>query len=378
MHITHVKYSGRLIDQDTVVWFDVPFEELLTSYWNTGDICVYDSTLKLMGERAGGFDLNIDKPVDQHTVKQLRDVGSILLLRGSNYIHEEMKWGYFADWLEALQLPVIACGVGAQAEQNRPIYLSEENLRVWKLISELSTTIGVRGSFSAETLHLNGIHNVEIVGCPSIFRARDRGLRLRHIGGEVNRVTLSLRREVDHMYSLDQTRFRAAQKRILVKLSMVSDLYLSCHGEPEEKAFFFRSPQHRDRATASLTAEGWFDKITGDLIRELYETKLYYASCPGDYDAYAKQFDVAVGYRVHAILPAIAVGTPSAIFDYDTRSRELAETFDIPIYSPEQFESLSLIEAFAPWRFEAFERNFADRYDRMKAFFGKNGMSARM
>lgn len=378
MHITYVKYSGQQINQDTVLWYNVGFKRLLNEYFNTGDICVYESTLRLIGEASGGYYLNIDLPVDDNVVAQLRAANSTILLRGSNYLHEEMNWGYFADWLEALKLPVIVCGVGAQAEIERDIVLPPENLRVWKLLSEHCTTIGVRGSFSAHTLHINGIHNIEIVGCPSVFRARKRDLTLRHAPGGPRRITFSVRREVDHMYSVDPEAFTATQKRVIAKLALCSDLYLSCHGEPEEKAFFFRSPEHIRTATERLVADGWFDEKTGHLIKELYRSRLYYVGAPGEYDVYAPQFDAALGYRVHAVLPALAVGVPGALFSYDTRSRELAETFDLPIYTAEQFEKMPLSDAVAPWRFEKFETLFAERYDRMKMFFEKNGVSTRM
>lgn len=378
LHITHVKYAGQRISQDNVTWFSVPFEELLTSYFNTGDMCVYESTLRLMGERTAGYDLNIDQPVDQAIVNQLRDAKSIILLRGSNYLHEEMQWGHFAEWLDALRLPVIVCGVGAQAEKERPIRLRGANERVWQLISEFSHSIGVRGAFSAETLHLNGIHNVDIVGCPSIFRMRDRNLKLRHAINGPRKVTFSVRREVDHNYAYDPVAFQAAQKRILIKLDLACELHLSCHGEPEEKSFFFRSPTHIRWATASLVSQGWFDEITGAALKRIYEQRLYYVSDPGAGDLYARQFDASVGYRVHGVLPSLAVGTPSILLSYDTRSKELAETFDLPLNSPEEFETMGILDAFKPERFALFEERFPERYDRMKNFLLKNGVSVRM
>ncbi|MCW2275461.1 polysaccharide pyruvyl transferase family protein [Rhodoblastus acidophilus] len=378
MHVTNVKYAGVRVGQDLVNWFEKPLANMVSQYFNTGDVCVYESTLRLAGARSGAYDLNIDQPVDPKVVAMLKEAKSTIVLRGSNYLHENMEWGPFADWLEALDLPVVACGVGAQAETERPVDLSPQGLRVWKIISDHCHSIGVRGAFSAETLQRNGVKNVEIVGCPTIFRDRNRGLKLRHVEGGPKRVTFSVRREVDKNYALDPAQFVETQKQVIARLDLVSDLHLSCHGEPEEKAFFYRAPHQKDWALAKLTAEGWFDHVSGATLKRLYESKLYYYARPSDYDFYAPQFDAAIGYRVHAVLPALAVGVPSALFDYDTRSRELAQTFDLPIYAPEQFMKMSLAEAFAPARFEKFAARFPERYDRMKAFFEKNGMATRM
>jgi hypothetical protein len=377
MRAALVKYSGRRLNNHEAVWYDMPFRSTLEDYYNTGDICVYDSTLRLV-KYGEGVALNIDEPVTDGVVQRIRASCDFILLRGSNYIHEQMDWGHFLSWIEALDLPVLVIGVGAQAERERAIVLPTENRRVWQAIADRAPSIGVRGAFSAETLHRNGIHNIEIVGCPSLFRGLDRNLKLRHAPDGPRRVTFSLRREVGSTYALDPAAFQATQKRIIAKLALVSDLYLSCHGEPEEKAFFFRAPRHMDRARADLVAQGWFDEVTGRVLQDLYERRLFYVGAPGDYDVYAPQFDAALGYRVHAVLPAVAVGVPGVLFSYDTRSRELAETFDLPIYSPEEFERQTLADALAPQRFDRFQALFPERYDRMKAFIEKNGVPARM
>ncbi|WP_062221468.1 polysaccharide pyruvyl transferase family protein [Aureimonas sp. D3] len=377
MRAALVKYSGRRLNNHKAVWFDVPFKDTLETYYNTGDICVYDSTLRVVDYTEGHL-LNIDEPVTDAELKRLKENCDFILLRGSNYIHEEMDWGHFLAWIEALNMPVLCIGVGAQAEQERPIILPTEGRRVWQAIAERTPMIGVRGAFSAETLHRNGIHNLEIVGCPSIFRSLDRSMTLRHRPDGPKRVTFSLRREVGSTYAVDPIKFALTQKRMIAKLALVSDLFLSCHGEPEEKAFFFKAPRHMEAAAAKLVAEGWFDETTGQVMRDLYERRLYYVGAPDDYDLYAQQFDAALGYRVHAVLPAVAVGVPGVLFSYDTRSRELAETFDLPIYSPEEFERQTLKDAVDPSRFERFQSLFAERYDRMKNFIEKNGVRSRM
>ena len=372
-----VKYAGRRVNKHTVAWFDDPLASIIDTYFNTGDICVYDSTLRLIDYDQGDI-LNIDTPVNDEDLARFKARCDFVLLRGSNYIHEHMDWGHFGDWIEALNLPVLCIGVGAQAESDRKIQLPVPNRRIWKAIAERTAEIGVRGAFSAETLHYNGIHNVKIVGCPSMFRGLDREMKLRHTPEGPRRVSFSVRREVDSMYSADPAEFAATQKRIIAKLSLVSDLYLSCHGEPEEKAFFYKAPKHLEQAAAKLTASGWFDETTGTLLRRLYERRLYYVASPGDYDFYIKEFDAAIGYRVHAVLPAVAQGVPGALFAYDSRSRELAEAFDLPIFSPAEFEKLTLSDALAPSRFDKFESLFSERYDRMKAFIEGNGVSTLM
>lgn len=373
-----VKYCGRMTQHGGVVWFDEPFDRILNEYFNTGDICVYDSTLKLAHPGGRTTDLNIEAPVDMDIVRRLKETCKTIVLRGSNYIHEEMQWGNFYDWIEALDLPVLCAGVGAQAADKKEVILPPDNQRVWAAIAARSPSIGVRGAFTAETLHRNGIHNVEVVGCPTLFRACNRDLVLNHKATGPDRVSFSIRREVGPMYSPDPGLFQLKQKEVIAKLSRTTDLYLSCHGEPEEKAFFFRAPLKMQWATQKLTAENWFDPIYGEMLKRLYESRLYYVGAPGDYDVYVKQFDAALGYRVHAVLPAMAMGVPGVLFAYDTRSAELAETFDLPIFTPDEFNRTPLRDVFDPSRFDLFQNNFARRYDIMKNFIEKFGVKSNM
>lgn len=372
-----VKYCGRQINPDTVVWYDRSIDKVMSEYYNTGDICVYESTLRLIDFDSHRY-LNIDEPVDFELAKKLRESCDVLVLRGSNYIHENMNWGYFADWLDALQMPIVCAGVGAQAETKRKIALPPDGLRTWKTISNHCHSIGVRGNFSAQTLLENGIQNIQVVGCPTMFRDRNPNVKVRFKSSGVQRVTFSLRREVDHTYSRDPEEFRKLQKQLLFKMNKTSDLWLSSHGEPEEKAFFYKSPLNIQNAKDRLVADGWFDEATGDQLISLYERKLYYSAGPSDYDVYVKQFDAAIGYRVHAILPAAALGIPAVLVSYDTRSDELAESFDLPLFKAEHLLKMPASDIFDASRFSNFEKNFNDRYRAMKKYLEDNGVSTRM
>ena len=50
-----------------------------------------------------------------------------------------------------------------------------------------------------------------------------------------------------------------------------------------------------------------------------------------DYNAFIHEMNLAVGYRVPGIPPALANGGPGAIVNQDTRSAELANTHAIPL-----------------------------------------------
>lgn len=98
---------------------------------------VYDSMLKLLDfEDMDVFKISSPNEAD---IERYNATFDYVFLRGSNFIHEHMRWENAIWILERLKIPVFAIGVGAQAETKRKITLPEDSLRVWKLISERST-----------------------------------------------------------------------------------------------------------------------------------------------------------------------------------------------------------------------------------------------
>ncbi|MFG1423736.1 polysaccharide pyruvyl transferase family protein [Roseixanthobacter liquoris] len=153
---------------------------------------VYDSILKLLDFT----DIDVLKISDQTEadIERYNSCFDYVLLWGSNFIHEHMKWERAAWVLERLTIPVYAIGLGAQAETKRNIELPPESVRIWQLMADRCKSIGVRGAYSADILLANGINNVEVIGCPSLFRKRDRNMLLKlKPANKVERVAFSLR-----------------------------------------------------------------------------------------------------------------------------------------------------------------------------------------
>lgn len=373
-----VKPAGRLIDRETVAWYDVTFREMIDTYYNTGDIAVYESTLRLLDYDLGrshllNIDLERDAALDRSDANH-----DYVCLRGSNYIHEEMDWGHFGAWIERLDLPVLCIGVGAQAATRRRIILPPDGLRIWKLISDRCTSIGVRGTFTAEVLNDNGIKNTEIVGCPTLFRSRNPMLALRAKPfAEIATVSFSIRRETDHSYTTDIPAFLGRQRAIVERLAGAYDLYLTAHGEIEEKILFHKDPKRLAEAYATLRQQHWFAG-EDSLMQRLYETRLFFTGVVGHLEQFMHRMDATIGYRVHGVLPALAQGIPAVLLDYDARSAELAETLDVPLITPQEALDLPFSEIFSSARFLRFERHYPAHYLRMKRFLERNGIAHRM
>lgn len=369
--------AGEVYEHDKVRWYRAPMEKLLSDYFNIGDMIVYDSTLKLL-RYAHLEPMKIMSPTEAD-IERYASEFDYVFVRGSNFIHEKMEWYRAVEVLERVKLPVFAIGVGAQASENRAIELPEASKRLWSIVAERCAAIGVRGAFSAETLRWNGIGNVEVVGCPSIFRTCRRDLQIRVPDQrEIRKVAFSLRREADRSYTADTEAYLRNQKAALLKVDGQSEMVMSSHGEQEEKAFFLRDAGAKEKAVAEFVRTGWWDGPDDQAMRKIYEKQLFSFFDVERYDEFSRSIDLAVGYRVHGVLPAVAHGVPGVLVAYDTRSQELAETLKIPVVSEAALAEGGWRAVYQESAISTLAKSYAQSYDRMRVFLEKNGIPHRM
>lgn len=369
--------AGEVYEHDKVRWYRAPMEKLLADYFNIGDMIVYDSTLKLL-QYAHLEPMKIISPTEAD-IERYASEFDYIFVRGSNFIHEKMEWYRAVEVLERVKLPVYAIGVGAQASQNRAIELPESSKRFWQIVADRSAAIGVRGAFSAETLRHNGIRNVEVVGCPSIFRTRNRDLKIKIPDQrEIRKVAFSLRREADKSYTADPEAYLRNQKAALLKVDAQSEMVMSSHGEQEEKAFFLRDGAAKEKAVAEFVKTGWWNGPDDAAMRRIYEKQLFSFFDVERYDEFAGSIDLAVGYRVHGVLPAVAHGIPGVLVAYDTRSQELAETLKIPVVPEAALAEGGWRAVYQESQIATLARSYAQSYDRMRDFLDRNGVPHRM
>jgi polysaccharide pyruvyl transferase WcaK-like protein len=368
--------AGLRYGHDKVKARPAPLRDHIETYYNTGDWMVFDSSLKLLSF-AELEPVNLWAATDAE-IARFNAEFDYAFLRGSNYIYEAMDWGAADEVLAKLKIPVISFGVGAQAPRASRLRLPEKAIRVWKQFADHAATIGVRGRFSAEVLNDHGIRNVEVIGCPSLFRHKDPTLQ---IGAkpfeQLRRLAFSLRREVSAGYADDQRRYLSVQKKVIKHLAEEFDLTLTAHGEPAEKAFFYKDAELMEKHRSLLFKEGWFDPSDEGLMA-IYQDRLFYHDRVEDFDSFIRSQDLALGFRVHANLPALANGVPALFVGYDSRSQELAETFRVPCVTLDDVDRQSLSEIYAPSLWYAFNRHYPGAYRKMAAFLDRNGITHRM
>jgi polysaccharide pyruvyl transferase WcaK-like protein len=371
--------SGEVYNHDNVRWYNYKdIQRSINHYHNIGDAFVFDSSLKLLNYNKLDA-LEIAKP-DMADIDRINAEYDYVFLRGSNYIHSEMGWEKAIDVLRKLKIPVIAWGIGAQAPVKGKIQLSEETKTVLRLMADSTTSIGVRGAYSAQVLWDLGIKNVRIVGCPTAFRRNNPNLeiKLRPLD-KIKKAGITVRREVSQTYARDIEQYLTFHRDMVKQMATRFDVVLMAQGEVEEKKLVFGTPEQKKEALAQLRANRWVkDWYLDETMEQLHRERLFYSDVVADYEDLVQQKDLVLGYRLHGNLMALANGTPSIYFTYDSRTVEFAETYQIPNFDVFSGKRFSLEEYWDQSLFDKFNRAYRFMYREMQQFLVENGADTKM
>lgn len=369
--------SGEVYDHDCVRWYRGSRYEIKPDhYHNIGDAFVYDSSLKLL-EFSHLDGINIREPSDAD-IERYNNQFDYAFLRGSNYLHNDMDWENAAKVLARLRIPVVAFGIGAQASSKRPLALNQSTRRVMELIGERSTSVGVRGTYTADVLWGLGIRNVRIIACPTIFRNNDPTLRIDLPPlSAVRDVAYTLRREVNGAYAQDLRRYLDLQRDTILDLSGRFDLDVLAQGEVEEKHVLWGNDERRAKAIHQLRQQGWL-RGPEDPLEKIYSTKLFYSDNVSEFEQKVRHKHLVLGYRLHGNLLGLANRVPAIYFTYDSRTAEFAETLQIPSFDVFSSKPFHLEDYWDQALFERFNRAYYQTYRAMRLFLDENGVAHKM
>ncbi len=85
--------AGEVHDKTSIrAWSHADPKRDVKAHYNAGDMFVYEASLRLLDfDQMEAIPLQSDW--DQRTVDRLNEEAAFCFVRGSNYIHHEMKWG---------------------------------------------------------------------------------------------------------------------------------------------------------------------------------------------------------------------------------------------------------------------------------------------
>lgn len=264
------------------------------------------------------------------------------------------------SFIEKVSIPVTILGVGAQAslsyDWSELDPLAGEVKAFVAAVLDHGPTIGVRGELTADYVRSLGFSDVTVIGCPSMFY---NGTELKVGAGPERfdastRIAFNLTRHVPLPDGWVREHFARHPASIYVAQDAV-DLRMMLGGRPQTRpdADFPGNLAHpalrRNRTRLYLHGPTWIESMRSQ--------------------------EFAFGSRIHGNVAPLLAGVPAHVIAHDSRTRELAEYFEIPHTLSTQITSESTAEAlFAASDYSGMIANHPRRLATFTDFLDSHGL----
>ncbi|MCX4574929.1 polysaccharide pyruvyl transferase family protein [Streptomyces sp. NBC_01571] len=264
-----------------------------------------------------------------------------------------------------LRIPVVVPGIGAQTGLDyNPARLKPMEPAVREFVTAVldrSASIGVRGEFTERYLKDMGFHDVEVIGCPSMFMyGKDLDVRRSAPAlGPESRIAVNGSHSAVKSQGLDRVIRRAHTRYPYLRfigqnLSDARQLHWRDLSDPNGSVTAMPThPDHpmyrEDKVRVYIDPVTWIDDL--------------------------RDFDFSFGSRIHGNIAALLAGTPATVLCGDSRTLELCRYFDIPHRRINTLpRDLDPAELYAEADFGALTGGHQERFERFTGFLDRNGL----
>ncbi len=334
---------------------------------NTGNLLIGAALVSLL-------EVDIERGAMVDNAAAIRERCDFAVIAASNFINPRSDLGRLADLVEAIDLPCVVAGLGAQAPRaGAEVTLTEGTTRFVHAVASRSVSIAVRGPNTAQILDDLGIRNVEVLGCPSLaavprdtYKAVDVGDPGRFcING--TRTPLEISPSAGKMQALEGALYRQA---ITVGADYVAQneveiaLLDGAAEKPRIAAIKRALPGIADMDDARLLA------FVRAHCRVFFDTE--------EWIAYAGGKAISIGTRFHGNVAAISGGTPAMFICHDARTLEMCQFARLPHLSLHEIDDTRLTALAERIDMGPFQRRLPTIRARYGEFFARNGIPHRL
>ena len=299
-----------------------------------------------------------------------------LVSPAANFLCRHFDFGDWADFVEAVDLPCLMVGLGAQApdDQQRIADIPKGTVRFVKAVAERCHSIGVRGQFTAEVLDSLGVSNLDILGCPSFYTNLSQPLAVaKRAFDEVDRIVLNGSSNVtDHAY--DPELARQVERRFFRMADAGNFPYVLQSELPE--ILYLDDPQAADSEALSHSAAMFgypgiqqYTAVLDRIGKVFFNAQEWFDWMRGRH--------LSLGTRLHGAVAALLQNVPAIIVCHDARTKELCELMHFPQIDLAEARDLPVREIYERADFEAANRRHARMLEKYVAFLERNGVCHR-
>jgi hypothetical protein len=330
---------------------------------NSGNLLFSTSAHKLLSTSRTNLTSNSLIPT-KRTADEINERFDVFVLPLANAFRHTFLRGLdqYSDLIERLRIPVVVMSVGAQASAaSDPSSLSSLDQsveRFMRAVLERSASVAVRGEFTAEYLRRLGFHDVDVVGCPSMFLHGPGPFRLdvpARLGSDAS-VAVNAAAKVQQMGPILEENSRRYSNLTYVCQDSY-DLRLLLWADPA-------APPESDSPVPLHAAHPLY--ASGDMA---------FFVDPWPWIEFLSDCDFSFGSRIHGNIAALLGGTPAVVLAHDSRTLELARYFDIPYrLLSESSPSVTAEELLLDADFDPFLRGYDERLRRYLDFMERNDL----
>ncbi len=281
--------------------------------------------------------------------------------------------GGISEFINKLKIPVFIISCGAQAKNYDELDIlvdavGKESKRFIKAVYDSGGDFALRGYFTAEFFEKLGFHQLNVVGCPSLFQ----------LGKEL---TISNQK-------VEKEQFKVALNGSTKIALPLMKQYDSVFYDQDylfhilyDRTYYDRHPVTIRNNIRWLKTSGFGayfpELILHDRIRLLADVWDWQHSLQHE------GFCFAFGTRIHGSIIAVLSGIPTVIVDWDSRVREMAELYNIPhieMHEAMQYAdgTKDLYDLYAKTDYNDFQRTFLQKYQDFNDFLVRCGIVKKM
>jgi hypothetical protein len=341
---------------------------------NTGNVCFIQAIEKLLNYNVKQIDWS-DEP---STVR--KSIGHIVIC-AANQLGVHADLGYWAERLNAFQLPVTVVSIGAQTESRREYPILQQGSidflnTLQKYKPSRGANISVRGEYTQRLLKNYGIESI-VVGCPSLFYSEDPQLASSFRSAKANHLKPRISVAAGNPFD---ARSKSLEAKLVSLLSLYPGNYILQH--PRE-FIDFCSGNHSNLTDGEidLMLEFIGHKAFGsqELIDEFLRDRTTFFIDVGHWMQSIRRSDLVVGTRYHGIAIGIQAGVPGCVYTIDSRTEELCETTGIKYISAEAASSMDAADLIESSRWSdqdiaLFQENRRQKSIIFSAFLESNNL----
>lgn len=249
-----------------------------------------------------------------------------IIIPAANFLWKGFDFGYMADFINATNLPVTIIGLGAQTSDRSTVSEIHPNtLRLVKIISERSPSLGVRGFYTAEVLAAHGILNVEVLGCPSLYtNLKPPKKIISPTIDSLHEVGVNFSRRVSsHAFSKSNL---CVIENELLKIAIKMNLPFIAQDELEELEIAFGKG---GEVVENPVASYFFESKKDDVI-DYFSRNTHYFCNVNDWADFVRHRAGTIGSRLHGNIISLINDKPGFIVTHDSRTLEMVALIGAP------------------------------------------------